>query len=66
MTEYTEHLHCVNIFILRMGERKPKANLSRNLRSMKFMRRAESAIDLDAEVKNAFSAKRLLFSFLGC
>lgn len=33
---------------------------------MKFMRRAESAIDLDAEVKNAASAKKLLFSILGC
>ncbi|CAG5108518.1 Oidioi.mRNA.OKI2018_I69.chr1.g3835.t1.cds [Oikopleura dioica] len=32
-----------------MGERRSKTNLSRNLRSMKFMRRAESAIDLDAE-----------------
>lgn len=33
-----------------MGEQKQSTkNLSRNLRSMKFMRRAESAIDLDAE-----------------
>lgn len=32
------------------GEKKQSTkNLSRNLRSMKFMRRGENAIDLDAE-----------------
>ena len=37
-------------FLDKMVEVKQKVtNLSRNLRSMKFMRRGENAIDLDAE-----------------